>query len=133
MLEYIKQFDHLYPGIDLWWESKVMEEDHKKYWNVGSTGIVLGLVIIDLQQFKICHLSVKKPGVGIGQFLYKQGMRELIDAGATEVFAHGTPEVVAMFRQAFGEDWTPTTGLNSFGRTPHDIVIKRKIKWNEKT
>lgn len=122
-LEYIKRFDPVYPGIDLWFEKKVLN-DNRLYWSVKDCNEIIGLVIIDIFQSKLCHLSVlpKYCNRGVGHFLYKQSMIEFSLQGITKIFCHGTPEIVQQFMNAFS-GWEIVGDYGNFGREIKDVKI----------
>lgn len=130
-LKYIKQFENLYPGIDIWMKSRVLVQLEKRYWIVNDTGNIAGMVVIDLIQGKLCHLSVsknyRKRRVDIGRFLYLQAMEEFRSEGVNEIFAHGTEKVVRNFRFRF-PGWIVIGDLGGFGRAEHDQLIKLNLK-----
>ena len=131
-LEYICQFDALYPGIDLWMKSKVFNNKEKTYWSIQICGKTQGLVIIDTHQGKLCHFSISNLYKGpqredVKNFLYTQAIMEFKSMGIDEVFAHGTPEIVNVFTNTFS-GWKIYADLNTnFGREGKDQLLKLNL------
>ena len=132
-LQYIKQFDPLYPGIDLWFD-KSLNDQNKHWWSTRDTGDVAGLVIIDLSQAKLCHLSVApkyrldKRSHAIGLFLYSQAINEFRLNGILDIWAHGCHESIEQFLKVSADRWTPSKSLGDFGRGGEkDIEIRAHL------
>jgi ribosomal protein S18 acetylase RimI-like enzyme len=130
-LTYIKQFNSQYPAIELWFMKNVMESTDKKHWECSHFYETVGLVIVDLKQGKLCHLSTHPNyrGRGIGKFLYSQAMKEFMTEGIKEIFCHGMPEITEAFKRQIDKDWTEQTDLGNFGRVNEnkDVLLTKRI------
>src|ERR1035437_1623674 len=131
-LDYIENFDSVYPGITLWYKSKVIDSQDKKLWIAKHNCSIAGLAIIDLSQAKLCHFSIgaqyrftdyKTP---IKDYLYKCAIQEFKSEGILEIFAHGTESIVNQFIKSF-KGWEMYQDIGNFGRGEKDVIIKNKI------
>ncbi len=69
---YLTKYEHLYPGIDIWWKKRVIPDVESGIKRIQIIEDV-GLAVFDRQQAKLCHLSVVTAfrGQGYGKQLLK--------------------------------------------------------------
>jgi len=123
-IEYINQFDNLYPGIELWYK-RALSDPHKNIIKVISSRIsdedrIMGLVVVDIPQGKLCHLSVADWCKGkvrrwTRRYLYQQAILTFQKYHINHIIAHGTPEVVDKFCKVF-PGWEIIRDLHNYGR-----------------
>ncbi len=58
---HLQKYEHLYPGIGLWWKRKVIPDVKsgiKRIQVIRLDNTIQGLAVFDREQAKLCHLSV---------------------------------------------------------------------------
>ncbi len=96
--QYLANFQRFYPGIMDWYAGLGCDftNGRRKMFMVWNGSKILGLAITkNGYRAKLCHISVSYAarGQGIGSFLVKSALREMINAGAKEIRVTTSEEV----------------------------------------
>jgi len=81
-----------YPNIGEWFKKRILANLETRYiLSVRQETVVVGLIIIDIKEGKICHLSVDSfyRRIGMGTFLYKSALQNFKDCGIKTIFTQG--------------------------------------------
>jgi len=135
---YLDKCDIYYPGIKLWWEKKVEIDQisgKKVVFRVDKFYEVQAIAVVDLEQAKLCHLTIEYAvrGVGLSSTLLNLCIRELKNVGKDHLWCHGPENLMPDFIKWSGAKIVKTLG--KFGRTDFNDVemvlpfteFKRKI------
>lgn len=128
---YLQKHEPTYPGISIWWESKVipdMASGIKVLYRFDKNLDVQGLGVLDLAQAKICHLSLEHAvrGTGLGIAIFNLMKREARGNSIKTLWCHGPEWIVQDFCR-----WSnakPVKTLGTFGRKEiKDIKMEIKL------
>jgi hypothetical protein len=116
---YLKKYENVYPGIDLWYQKKVepdIMKGVKVIFRFDKNFDVEGMGIVDIVQGKLCHLSIEYAmrGSGLGKFILYLAKREIKNNGHDSMWCHAPENVADKFIK-----WSrskPVEMLHNFGR-----------------
>ena len=128
LTQYLKKYDDIYPGIELWWERKVVPDvvsGIKKIFRFDRNFDVNGLGVVDIIQGKLCHLSLEHAvkGSGLGLAIMNLAKREIKNNNHNELWCHGPERMVNDFMNWSGA--TPVKSIGNFGRTGENDLVMR--------
>lgn len=133
LTNYLKKYDSVYPGIEIWWEKRVVADvatGIKTIFRFDKNFEVYGLGVIDLKQGKLCHLSLEHAvrGSGLGKTILNLCSKELKYHGHNKLWCHGPEDIMQYFIQWSGA--IPLKDLHCFGRSGgiKDTVVQIDIR-----
>ena len=131
LINYLRQYETIYPGIEIWWEKRVipdMASGTKVIFRFDRDIEVQALGVVDLKQGKLCHLSLMHAvrGTGLGKSILSLAIRELRYYGHNKIWCHGPENIVQYFNK--WSNMKPVATLGTFGRdSVKDIMLSLPI------
>lgn len=132
---YLEQYEHLYPGIKIWWEKRVLPDiisGIKTVYRHDRNMDVRALAVFDREQGKLCHLSMDLAvrGTGLGRSMLNQIIREARAFRLDSIWCHAPENIVDPFVRWSG--FGRLSDIGSFGRSNmHDVIMElilREVK-----
>ena len=138
LIEHHKRAPYGYPDIEEWFKKVLLEKETREIIFVADLSGIIGMVILDCIEHKLCHLSVRRDcrRKGTGMYLYKKALdffKSIV--GVSKIFAQGSVYSINSFL-SFADGYHQDKYWKVIGTTetdcgrPHlgkDIIIEMEL------